>query len=132
LYLQNVGDTATVSSLLQQLGKDRPAVYVSKAHITEQEAVALSKQDAVPIIAASALTVSATPAEGQIRVSALILAQVTSDRPDGLFTTLVTDERGVALGLVYSNEESVAESLRAGRGVYHSRKRGLWRKGHER
>jgi len=129
LYLQNVGDTATVSNLLQQLGKNRPAVYVSKAHITEQEAVELSKQDAVPIITASLLTVSATPTAEQIRVSSLVLAQVTSDRPDGLFTTLVTDERGIALGLVYSNGESVAESLRTGRGVYHSRKRGLWRKG---
>jgi phosphoribosyl-ATP pyrophosphohydrolase/phosphoribosyl-AMP cyclohydrolase/histidinol dehydrogenase len=57
------------------------------------------------------------------------MANATSDRPDGLFTTLVTDERGIALGLVYSSEESVAESLKTGRGVYQSRKRGLWYKG---
>jgi len=129
LYLQNVSSTETVSSLLQQLGKNRPPVYVSRASITEEEAIALRQQDAVPIIAAAALTVAASPAAGQIRVVSLVLAQAKSDRPDGLFTTLVTDERGVALGLVYSNEESVAESLRSGRGVYHSRKRGLWRKG---
>lgn len=129
LYLQNVGNTEAVSSLLQQLGKHRPAVYVTKSSITEEEAVELRRQDAVPIIPVSQLTVSATPAQGQIQVSKVILAQTKSDRPDGLFTTLVTDERGVALGLVYSNAESVAESLRSGRGVYHSRKRGLWRKG---
>jgi phosphoribosyl-ATP pyrophosphohydrolase/phosphoribosyl-AMP cyclohydrolase/histidinol dehydrogenase len=129
LYLQNVSSTETVSNLLQQLGKNRPPVYVSRASITEEEAIALRQQDAVPIVAASSLTVAAAPAAGQIRVASLVLAQAKSDRPDGLFTTLVTDERGVALGLVYSNEESVAESLRSGRGVYHSRKRGLWRKG---
>ncbi|KAK4627908.1 Histidine biosynthesis trifunctional protein [Fulvia fulva] len=129
LFLQNVGSVNAVGTILQQLGKDRPPVYVSKLHITEQEAVELGKQDAVPIIPSQLLTVAAEPADGQIRIAPLLLAQTKSDRPDGLFTTLVTDERGVALGLVYSNEESVAESLRCGRGVYHSRKRGLWRKG---
>jgi phosphoribosyl-ATP pyrophosphohydrolase/phosphoribosyl-AMP cyclohydrolase/histidinol dehydrogenase len=33
------------------------------------------------------------------------------------------------LGLVYSSVESVVESMRTGRGVYMSRKRGLWYKG---
>ncbi|EME46686.1 hypothetical protein DOTSEDRAFT_87182 [Dothistroma septosporum NZE10] len=129
LFLQNVGSVNAVGTILQQLGKKRPPVYVSKQQITEQEAVELCKQDAVPIIPSQLLTVAAEPADGQIRVASLLLAQTKSDRPDGLFTTLVTDERGVALGVVYSNEESVAESLRCGRGVYHSRKRGLWRKG---
>ena len=53
-----------------------------------------------------------------------------SDREDGLWPTVVCDERGVALGLVYSNLESVRESIETGRGVYYSRSRkGLWRKG---
>lgn len=53
-----------------------------------------------------------------------------SDRPDGLFTTVVADERGVALGLVYSSEESVLAAIASGRGVYYSRSRqGLWKKG---
>lgn len=57
------------------------------------------------------------------------LAPLRSDRPDGLWPTLVCDERGVALGLVWSDRESVHEALRSGRGVYHSRRRGLWVKG---
>lgn len=129
IYLQNVANAETVGALLHQLGKSRPPVYVSKAQIVEQEAVELGRQDAVPIVPAVQLTLDAMPKEGQIRIAALLLAKAKSDRPDGLLTTLVTDERGVSLGLVYSNEESVAESLRSGRGVYHSRKRGLWRKG---
>ncbi|KAJ0405165.1 hypothetical protein P43SY_001370 [Pythium insidiosum] len=53
-----------------------------------------------------------------------------SDRPDGLFTTVVVDESGVALGLVYSSEASVLAAVESGRGVYYSRSRqGLWRKG---
>ena len=59
----------------------------------------------------------------------LILSTISTDREDGLYSTLVTNERAVALGLVYSSQESILESLRAGTGVYHSRKRGLWRKG---
>ena len=129
LYLQNVGSAQTVGAILHELGKSRPPVYVSKLNMAEEEAVELCRQDAVPIVSAADLTVDREGGAGNARVASLLLARVKSDRPDGLFTTLVTDERGVALGLVYSNEESVAESLRSGRGVYHSRKRGLWRKG---
>jgi phosphoribosyl-AMP cyclohydrolase len=58
-----------------------------------------------------------------------IAVPLVSDRPDGLFPTVVVDERGTALGLVYSSKESIKESVSTLRGVYHSRKRGLWRKG---
>lgn len=52
------------------------------------------------------------------------------DRDDGLVPTVVVDDHGVALGLVYSNRESLRESVRTGRGVYWSRSRAsLWRKG---
>lgn len=43
--------------------------------------------------------------------------------------TVVEDERGQALGLCWSDHESLGIALREGRGVYHSRRRGLWRKG---
>lgn len=57
-------------------------------------------------------------------------APLKSDRADGLYPTIVTDERGVTLGLVYSSDESIAEALRTKKGVYHSRSRGgLWIKG---
>ena len=53
-----------------------------------------------------------------------------SDRADGLWPTVVTDEGGRVLGLVYSSVESVRASLETGRGVYFSRSRGgLWEKG---
>ncbi|CAH0515887.1 unnamed protein product [Peronospora belbahrii] len=53
-----------------------------------------------------------------------------TDRPDGLFTTVVVDEAGVALGLVYSSAESIMVAVESGCGVYFSRSRGgLWKKG---
>nr|OQO15635.1 Histidine biosynthesis trifunctional protein [Rachicladosporium sp. CCFEE 5018] len=129
LYLQNVVDPTTVGAILQQMGKGRPPVFVSSTNLSEDGALKLARQGAVPIVQAHQLTLSALPTDDELRVASLLLTRAQSDRPDGLITTLVTDERGIALGVVYSNEESVAESLRSGRGVYHSRKRGLWRKG---
>ncbi|CAG8610055.1 2518_t:CDS:2 [Gigaspora margarita] len=64
-----------------------------------------------------------------LSVADALTCTLTSDRPDGLFTTIVVDERGVALGVVYSSTESVKEALKTRKGVYQSRKRGLWYKG---
>jgi phosphoribosyl-ATP pyrophosphohydrolase len=66
---------------------------------------------------------------GRLELADAITSVLRSDRSDGLWPTVVTDELGTALGLVYSSKESVREALRTGRGVYHSRKRGLWTKG---
>ena len=58
-----------------------------------------------------------------------IAAPLHSDRPDGLWPTVIVDELGIALGLAYSSPESLREAVRSRRGVYHSRTRGLWIKG---
>lgn len=64
-----------------------------------------------------------------LNIGDVFLAPITSDRPDGLFPTIVSTETGHSLGLVYSSIESVKESIITGKGVYQSRKHGLWRKG---
>ena len=57
-------------------------------------------------------------------------ACLTTDRPDGLFPTVVCTRSGEALGLVYSSGDSIVAALASGRGVYYSRSRqSLWRKG---
>ncbi len=67
---------------------------------------------------------------GRFTLADALAACLTTDRPDGLWPTLVTDERGTALGLCYSNAQSLHAALEEGRGVYYSRSRaGLWRKG---
>jgi phosphoribosyl-ATP pyrophosphohydrolase len=67
--------------------------------------------------------------KGLIHPADAIAATLRTDRPDGLWPTVVTDERGVALGLAYSSRESLREAIDTARGVYWSRERGLWRKG---
>jgi phosphoribosyl-ATP pyrophosphohydrolase/phosphoribosyl-AMP cyclohydrolase/histidinol dehydrogenase len=65
-----------------------------------------------------------------VNAASAFVACLRTDRSDGLYTTVVCDASGVALGLVYSNPESIAAALGCGRGVYWSRSRGgLWRKG---
>ncbi|KAI1136004.1 histidine biosynthesis trifunctional-protein [Hypoxylon sp. FL0543] len=88
-----------------------------------------SQLSAIPIIPSSQLTARKDEAEKKLFVPRLFSGAWKSDRPDKLLPTVVCDEGGVALGLVYSSEESVAESLRTKTGVYQSRKRGLWYKG---
>ncbi len=66
---------------------------------------------------------------GRLGLAEAFAAPLVSDRPDGLFPTVVVDELGAALGLVYSSRESLAAAVERGRGVYWSRTRGLWEKG---
>ena len=82
-----------------------------------------------PILPVACLTSSHKEFPHLLSVSQIALLGSKTDRPDGLYPTAVVDERGHALGLVYSSAESVAESIRTGAGVYQSRERGLWYKG---
>ncbi len=66
---------------------------------------------------------------GRLGLAEAFAAPLKTDRPDRLWPTVVTDERGVALGLCYSDMESLKTALERGIGVYHSRSRGLWIKG---
>lgn len=58
-----------------------------------------------------------------------LAACLVSDRPDGLWPTMVCDEGGKALGLVWSDLESLRAAIETGKGAYRSRRRGLWVKG---
>lgn len=66
---------------------------------------------------------------GRLDLADAIMAPLVTDRPDGLYPTVVVDERGLCLGLVYSSRASVREAVRRRQGVYQSRSRGLWVKG---
>ncbi len=58
-----------------------------------------------------------------------VASVLRSDRIDGLWPTVVVDEAGSALGLVWSSAESLGRALDERRGVYQSRSRGIWEKG---
>ena len=66
---------------------------------------------------------------GKLGLGEAFAGPLKSDRADGLWPTVVVDERGVALGLCYSDLESLRAALERGEGVYHSRTRGQWIKG---
>jgi len=66
---------------------------------------------------------------GRLGLGEALTSCLRSDRPDGLFPTVVCDEGGVALGLCYSSADSLQEAIATRRGVYTSRRRGRWEKG---
>lgn len=67
---------------------------------------------------------------GRLDLADAIAAPLRTDRPDGLWPTVVADEHGRALGLAYSNHDSLRQAVSTRRGVYFSRSRqALWAKG---
>ncbi|KAF8534815.1 tri-functional histidine biosynthesis protein [Trichophaea hybrida] len=131
VYAHRVTDVDFITGWLQEYGTtNRPPVFVSfSTPPTLETAVAIGKLAATPIIPRESLTTDPQNNPDHLPVAEIFTAGITSDRADKLIATIVVDEQGVALGLVYSSPESVKESLRTGTGVYQSRKRGLWYKG---
>lgn len=66
---------------------------------------------------------------GALHLADAIAAPLVSDRPDGLWPTVVVDEHQRALGLAWSDAESLRAAVDRKAGIYHSRTRGLWIKG---
>ena len=58
---------------------------------------------------------------GKLDLADAIMAPLVTDRPDGLWPTVVVDERGMALGLVYSSPAIDPRGGTAPEGVYQSR-----------
>ncbi|EOR00439.1 Histidine biosynthesis trifunctional protein [Wallemia ichthyophaga EXF-994] len=115
-----------------QLPKPKVTLYLDESKIipTEKTVASLHKSNAALAVPLSQLTNDAT-SSSKLNITNAFLAPITTDRPDGLFSTIVSSylHGGKSLGLCYSSKESIEESVRTGRGVYQSRKHGLWRKG---
>ncbi|KAI9271437.1 histidinol dehydrogenase-domain-containing protein [Sporodiniella umbellata] len=103
-------------------------VVVELENVTLDIITELHSQSLDVIVSASCLTMEENK-ESKINIADAFLSTTRTDRPDRLYTTMVVDESNKALGLVYSSNQSVAESIRLGQGVYQSRQRGLWHKG---
>lgn len=109
-----------IEPLVQAAGSAR--LTVAGGVTTAQELAAIDAMGADAQVGMALYT-------GRMRLADAVGEVLRSDRPDGLWPTVVTDEHGVALGLAWSNLDSLHEALERGQGVYHSRKRGLWVKG---
>lgn len=122
-----------VDDILKELANYPPSsdqtIYVTVA----SEAAGLELLHKYPgdtlIVSSEQLTFDPAKDEQLIPAAQLLLSGANADRKTGLYATTVVDERGTALGLVWSSKESISEALKTGSGVYQSRKRGLWYKG---
>ncbi|KAL9001021.1 MAG: hypothetical protein Q9169_000505 [Polycauliona sp. 2 TL-2023] len=107
-----------------------PRAYFTLADVTKENYVKAVQDGHVPIIPASALTIDGVGYPELAPAGMLVTSLLKTDRPDGLYPTVVTNERGVCLGLVYSSQESIHKAIQLGAGVYYSRShQGLWVKG---
>lgn len=119
---------------MQSMKKDEgyPTTYVTLEYNTWDGYKKAILGGHVPIVPADKVTIDPSKHPHRIPAWLLIISAIRTDRPDGLFPTVVTDEHGICLGLVYSNPQSVEAALRSGSGVYWSRSRNkLWIKGEE-
>jgi phosphoribosyl-ATP pyrophosphohydrolase/phosphoribosyl-AMP cyclohydrolase/histidinol dehydrogenase len=124
-----------VDTVLKDLDNYPPSqdqtIYVAVASETDGRNLLHEYPGNALIVSSTKLTFDRSKASDKDLMSAveLIVAGATPDRKTGLYATTVVDERQVTLGLVWSSNDSIAEALKSGTGVYQSRKRGLWHKG---
>lgn len=101
-------------------------------NVTSEDATKLAAAGYILVVEASKLFL-AVDAGSQISVSDIFVSTLTTDRPDGLYTTLIVTPAPAnsALGVVYSSKASIKASIAEMLGVYQSRKRPdeLWYKG---
>lgn len=117
-----LGGTALdrVPALVAAAGAAR--VTIAGGITTAEEVAALDRLGADAQIGMALYTGALSLAEG-------FSAPLVSDRPDGLWPTVICDEHGVLLGLAWSDRESLGRAIDEGIGVYRSRRRGTWVKG---
>lgn len=113
-------DLDAVKSVIDAAGDAR--VTVAGGVTTAEEVAAIDRLGADCQVGMALYT-------NRLNLAEAIAAPLTSDRADGLWPTVVVDERGIALGLAYSSTDSLRKAVELQRGVYHSRSRGLWIKG---
>lgn len=118
----------SIKSCLLSHGGEK-SVVIQSDNVSIQDIADLNTQHLDVIVPAAKLTVNVDEKSDKLNIAEAFLASAKTDRPDGLYPTMVVDEFNKALGLVYSSKQSVAESIRLGQGVYQSRGRGLWHKG---
>lgn len=125
--IKRVAQTAQ-AGLLPRGGIKRVVASFSQETVPQLSSISDLGRAGIDILLSSNV-MSTDIQEGKLNLGQAFMSTVVSDRADGLFPTVVVDEQGISLGLVYSSLDSVVESFKTGKGVYFSRTRGLWHKG---
>ena len=126
------------AQLQPSIGTVQPPLRVTVAHppmdlslsaVIQRRVLLCSSSPSPPLYSAVPCSAGSVQMWGEL-LGSLVVSHCRSDRADGLYSTVVVDCGGVALGLVYSSADSVRAACREGRGVYYSRSRkSVWRKG---
>jgi len=115
------GDLETARALREALPEHE--LYVAGGLAEVDEIRALVELRARPVLGMAIYT-------GKLQPEMLFADLIDFEKGGGLVPTVVTDEQGQVLSLVYSNRESLVQSLDTGRATYWSRSRQeLWEKG---
>lgn len=130
-FLMPLGSSEADLVTLSTFHENINAVFLPKLVTTlKDRPVIKSPYPSTIAVVADAETRQIAPDNIEVDYIGAYIACLRTDRPDGLYTTVVCDEHDVCLGLVYSNEQSIRTALSEKKGVYWSRSRGgLWRKG---
>ncbi|MCH0629045.1 histidinol dehydrogenase [Kocuria palustris] len=124
-----VGEDLVTDTSKAPDGNDRK--YVEFGTDAKQEQLnEVAKKGFISLVPVTVLTTNPKDTL-KVNVGEVFTLTLTTDRPDNLYTTLVTDPEGVCLGVVYSSIASIHELIALKSGVYQLRKRPneLWYKG---
>ncbi|MEZ5162628.1 MAG: phosphoribosyl-ATP diphosphatase [Fimbriimonadaceae bacterium] len=124
----NIGREGTLAGLDKQFALD---VKEAAGEVPVTLAGGISTLDEIKQLDAMGMDAQVGMAmyQGHFTLGQGFAACLKSDRDDGLIPTVVCNENGVCLGLVYSSKESLAQAIDEEAGIYYSRKRGIWKKG---
>lgn len=121
------------TELFKQASNDGNKTIYFRSAVSQQQANGLAAAGYVLVIPSASLTKEETASADKISISDIFVSTLVTDRPDGLYTTLITTPAPAhtALGVVYLSKASVKAAIASGEGVYQSRKRPeeLWYKG---
>ena len=149
LRLLNAGAASIIGTDPEKANKEMPTVPTNRlTFIFEDDATdqAIPKGNVVSLLGTATPTADRIAELEMARIDCFVDAKLlndnsqlildffkqvlVADRPDGLWSTLIVDPLGIALGLAYSNEESLLYAIENRCGTYWSRSRdGLWIKG---
>ncbi|GMF27107.1 unnamed protein product [[Candida] boidinii] len=123
----------SLKTLVNSGSREIFSVFQDSTSLSKVEILSNVSSGIIPIVQSERLTFDYSDDDSSssdlLPVSEILLASLKTDREDGLYTTIVTDNYNQTLGLVYSSKKSISEALKTKTGVYQSRRHGLWYKG---
>ncbi|GMF98569.1 unnamed protein product [[Candida] boidinii] len=123
----------SLKTLVNSGSREIFSVFQDSTSLSKVEILSNVSSGIIPIVQSERLTFDYSDDDSSssdlLSVSEILLASLKTDREDGLYTTIVTDNYNQTLGLVYSSKKSISEALKTKTGVYQSRRHGLWYKG---